>query len=119
MVTPVVHSLTTRCGGRRKGSYFPWCEAFPPTAPPDPETRRKFLSRLHSASHRQRSEGGDPEEVGGDWTRDELPGGGPVLAQRIVDWRNEHDRFTSTDELQEVPGVDPEEFASLRPHVQA
>jgi competence protein ComEA len=50
--------------------------------------------------------------------RDGLPGVGPVLAQRILDWRNEHGRFTSTDELQEVPGVGPKKFESLKPHVR-
>lgn len=49
---------------------------------------------------------------------DALPGVGPVLAQRILDWRNEHGRFTSTDELQEVPGVGPKKFESLKPHVR-
>ncbi len=49
---------------------------------------------------------------------DGLPGVGPVLAQRILDWRTEHGRFTSVDELQEVPGVGPKKFESLKPHVR-
>ena len=49
---------------------------------------------------------------------DGLPGVGPVLAQRILDWRNEHGRFTSADELQEVSGVGPKKFESLKPHVR-
>ncbi len=36
---------------------------------------------------------------------DSLPGVGPVLAQRILDWRREHGRFTSVDELGEVSGI--------------
>lgn len=47
-----------------------------------------------------------------------LPGVGPVLAQRILDWRTEHGRFTSVDELQEVSGVGPKKFESLKPHVR-
>ncbi|GAA1598541.1 ComEA family DNA-binding protein [Kribbella sancticallisti] len=47
-----------------------------------------------------------------------LPGVGPVLAQRILAWRTEHGRFTTTDELQEVPGVGPKKFESLKPHVR-
>jgi competence protein ComEA len=47
-----------------------------------------------------------------------LPGVGPVLAQRIVDWRTEHGRFTSVDELQEVSGVGEKKFESLKPHVR-
>ncbi|MFI5708914.1 helix-hairpin-helix domain-containing protein [Kribbella sp. NPDC051620] len=49
---------------------------------------------------------------------DSLPGVGPVLAQRILDWRNEHGRFTTTDELQEIPGVGPKKYESLKPHVR-
>ena len=41
---------------------------------------------------------------------DELPGVGPVLAQRIVDRRP----FTSVDELDEVPGIGPTLLERLR-----
>jgi competence protein ComEA len=47
-----------------------------------------------------------------------LPGVGPVLAQRIIDWRTEHGRFNSVDELQEVSGVGAKKFESIRPHVR-
>ena len=36
---------------------------------------------------------------------DALPGIGPVLAQRIVDWRTENDRFDSVEQLREVTGI--------------
>ena len=49
---------------------------------------------------------------------DGLPGVGPVLAQRILDWREEHGRFTSAEELQEVPGIGPSKFADLKDHVR-
>ncbi|NHC12634.1 ComEA family DNA-binding protein [Motilibacter sp. E257] len=45
---------------------------------------------------------------------DTLPGVGPVLAQRIVDWRTEHGRFSSVDELREVDGIGESRFADLR-----
>jgi competence protein ComEA len=45
---------------------------------------------------------------------DTLPGVGPVLAQRIVDWRSEHGRFDSVDQLQEVSGIGPSRLADLR-----
>jgi competence protein ComEA len=48
---------------------------------------------------------------------DQLPGVGPVLAQRIVDWRAEHGRFASVDELGEVSGIGDKIFAQLRPKV--
>lgn len=48
---------------------------------------------------------------------DTLPGVGPVLAQRILDWRAEHGRFTSVDELGEVSGIGEKVLAELRPLV--
>lgn len=48
---------------------------------------------------------------------DTLPGVGPVLAQRILDWRAEHGRFTSVDELGEVSGIGDKLLAQLRPRV--
>lgn len=48
---------------------------------------------------------------------DTLPGVGPVLAQRIIDWRAEHGRFTSVDELGEVSGIGDKLLAQLSPLV--
>lgn len=45
---------------------------------------------------------------------DTLPGVGPVLAQRILDWRTEHGRFTSVDELGEVSGIGDAVLGGLR-----
>jgi competence protein ComEA len=43
-----------------------------------------------------------------------LPGVGPVLAQRILDWRTQHGSFTSVEQLDEVSGIGPAKFAQLR-----
>ena len=48
---------------------------------------------------------------------DTLPGVGPVLAQRILDWRAAHGRFTSVDELGEVSGIGEKLLAQLSPLV--
>ncbi|MBW3086471.1 hypothetical protein KEM60_02692 [Austwickia sp. TVS 96-490-7B] len=48
---------------------------------------------------------------------DALPGIGPVTAARIVDWRREHGRFSTVQELQEVPGIGPKLFAQVAPLV--
>jgi competence protein ComEA len=49
---------------------------------------------------------------------DALPGVGPVMAQRILDYRTENGPFTTIDQLQEVPGVGPKKFDSLKTHVR-
>lgn len=48
---------------------------------------------------------------------DALPKVGPVLAQRIVDWRKEHGLFTSVEELDAVDGVGPKMLETLLPLV--
>ena len=48
---------------------------------------------------------------------EELPGVGPVLAGRIIDWRTAHGRFASVDELGEVSGIGEKIFAALQPKV--
>jgi competence protein ComEA len=46
-----------------------------------------------------------------------LPGVGPVLAQHILDWRQQHGTFSSVDQLREVSGIGTSKFATLRPLV--
>ena len=48
---------------------------------------------------------------------DALPGIGPVLAQRIVDWRTENGRFASVDQLREVTGIGEAKYEDLREKV--
>ena len=45
---------------------------------------------------------------------DSLPGVGPVTAQKILDYRQEHGAFQSVDELDAVPGIGPKRLEQLR-----
>ena len=48
---------------------------------------------------------------------DALPGIGPVLAQRIVDWRTEQGPFASVEQLREVTGIGEAKYADLADEV--
>jgi competence protein ComEA len=45
---------------------------------------------------------------------DTLPGVGQVTAQRIIDWRTKHGRFTRVEQLREVDGIGPARYAQLK-----
>ena len=45
---------------------------------------------------------------------DALPGVGPVTAQKILDYRQEHGSFASVDELDAIPGIGPARLEQLR-----
>jgi competence protein ComEA len=45
---------------------------------------------------------------------DALPGVGPVTAQKILAYRQEHGAFSSVDELDAIPGIGPARLDQLR-----
>lgn len=46
-----------------------------------------------------------------------LPGVGPVLAERIVEYRDQHGPFTEVEDLLDVPGIGEAKLAALRDQV--
>jgi competence protein ComEA len=48
---------------------------------------------------------------------EQLPGIGPVLAERIAEWRTEHGPFRSVDQLREVPGIGESKYAAVKAKV--
>lgn len=49
---------------------------------------------------------------------DALPGIGPVTAQKILDFRQQHGAFSNVDELDAIPGIGPARLDQLRDLVQ-
>ena len=47
----------------------------------------------------------------------DLPGLGPALAERIVDYRRENGRFRFPFEIMNIPGIDEKTYAALRDRI--
>jgi competence protein ComEA len=51
------------------------------------------------------------------WLLEALPGIGEVIAQRIVDYRNENDPFRIIEDLLEVRGIGPATFEKIKDYI--
>lgn len=49
---------------------------------------------------------------------DALPGIGPSKAQAIIDYRNEHGRFSSVEDIQNVKGIKEGEFSKIKDYIR-
>ena len=84
--------------------------AAPPPAPMPETVRRSPAGRAGSSStgtlDLNRASAAELER---------LPGIGPALAERIVQWREEHGLFRTVAELERVPGIGPRTVERLAP----
>jgi len=48
----------------------------------------------------------------------QLPGVGPALADRIVEWRQQHGSFTTLEEIREVRGIGELTLEAIRPYLR-
>ena len=48
---------------------------------------------------------------------EQLPGIGPSIAKKIVEYREQNGKFTSIDELQEVKGIGKAKFENIREYI--
>ena len=45
----------------------------------------------------------------------ELPGIGPAYSKRIIEWRKQNGKFTSTEQLLEIKGIGEKRLANIKP----
>lgn len=82
----------------------------PVTATPEPESAPVIQTAVPSTTgHRVNLNTATQAEL------ELLPGIGPAMAKRILEYRAEHGKFTSVDQLDSVKGIGTKTMAKLRP----
>jgi competence protein ComEA len=102
----------------------PGTNSGPPSAAVSPPVAASYASTVAASSGPGASSvGGKREQAKLDLNRasaiefEELPGIGPVLAERIVDYRKSGKTFRTVDDLRGVKGIGKKKFERIRPLV--
>ena len=84
--------------------------SLPETKPSAPHERRREPDALRAsiALDLNRASAEDFER---------LPGIGPVLAGRIIEYRDSQGMFHDIEQLRQIKGIGPKKFEQIRPHV--
>lgn len=106
---PMASPTPEPAGGAAEGSSAAASEAVPPEASPAPAEEPVLEEVLveKSVDINQAS----LEEL------DRLPGIGPALGQRIIDYREQNSGFYDIEEIMEVSGIGEKTFAKLEPYI--
>lgn len=108
-----------------------WWLSLRPLPPVDPAIERRFLAISDSLNTSEREQHARAltivDQAADAWTINvneataaqlqRLPGIGPVMAQRIVDYREAHGRFVRIDDLLKVRGIGPKTLAKMKKYI--
>ncbi|MFA0733096.1 MAG: hypothetical protein RJAPGHWK_000300 [Candidatus Fervidibacter sp.] len=101
--------LVPRKGRSEKARLSPSSLALAPSLPPPPRSRAERAKTPAKIVHLNTATEADLMS---------LPGIGPVLAKRIVEYRRQIGGFKSVEQLLEVKGIGPKKLERLRPYVR-
>ena len=75
----------------------------------------------HNVIIKDKVEGGKKQKVNINEAKqedfEELPGIGPSIAKKIIEYREQNGKFTSIDELQEVKGIGEAKFENIKEYI--